>query len=96
MPLKRGGHHISVRFNDAESKTIDLNSDLVWSNHYTKMYPTGVELIIEKEIILQTSFKDNSPQMRTISPLDQGIVFYKIIIDRGGYEKTYLKTQESS
>lgn len=96
MPFKKGGHHISVSFNNGESKIIDINSDLVWGNHYTKMYPTGAERIIEKEITLHTSFNDNSPQTLTISPLDQGIVLYKIIIDRGGYEKTHLKMQESS
>lgn len=95
MPFKKGGHHIEVSFNGGKTEIIDINSDLVWGNHYTKMYPTGAERIIEKEISLQASFVDNMPQTLTIRPLDQGIVFYKIIVDRGGYEKTHLKMPES-
>jgi hypothetical protein len=31
----------------------------------------------------------------TIRPLDPGMVIYKLIVDAGGYEQTYLKMLES-
>ena len=31
----------------------------------------------------------------TIRPLDPGVVIYKVVVDNGGYEGTYLKMQES-
>jgi len=30
-----------------------------------------------------------------VRPLDPGVVIYKVIVDAGGYEQTYLKMAES-
>lgn len=95
MPFKKGGHSIALCFDGAEEKTININSDLVWGNHYTKMYPTGAARINEKELTLQLPESKDGTYTLSFRPLDPGILLYKIIVDCGGYEPTHLKMLES-
>lgn len=95
MPFIRGGHQIQVQFIGGETKEIDINSDLVWGNHYTKMYPTGAARINERELTLSLPKSNDGVYTLKISPLDPGILFYKIIVDSGGFENSHLKMSES-
>jgi hypothetical protein len=95
MPFKKGGHSLAARFDGGEEKKININSDLVWGNHYTKMYPTGAARINEKEMTLMLPESSDGTYTLTLSPLDPGILFYKVIVDCGGYEKSYLHMIES-
>jgi hypothetical protein len=95
MPFKKGGHSIALRFEGGEEKVININSDLVWGDHYTKMYPTGAARINEKELTLPLPLNANGTYTLTLRPLDPGILIYKIIVDCGGYEPTHLKMQEN-
>jgi len=50
--------------------------------------------------MVETSFDLDISQLSTthtitLKPLDPGVVFYKIIVDCGGYEKTRLYMNES-
>ena len=76
-------------------KIININEDLTWKNNYTKMYPAAGERIIEKEFILELPSIYDELCTLTVKPLDPGIVFHKIMINCGGYEKTHLKMNES-
>lgn len=95
MPFKKGGHKIALRFDGSQENTININADLVWGNHYTKMYPTGAARIIEKELSMQLPANINGTYTLTLRPLDPGILIYKVIVDCGGYVRTHLKMQES-
>lgn len=95
MPFKKGGHRLAVGFDNAKEEIIDINSDLKWGNHYTKMYPVAAAHINEKVISLKMPEAKDNIHTITFRPLDPGIVFYKIIVDCGGYEDTFLKMNES-
>lgn len=95
MPFKKGRHSLAAGFSGAEEKKININSDLVWGNHYTKMYPTGAARINEKEMTLLLPESLDGTYTLTLRPLDPGILFYKVIVDCGGYEKSFLNMPES-
>lgn len=95
MPFKKGGHRLTVGLDNAKEEIVDINSDLKWGNHYTKMYPVAAARINEKVISLKIPKTKDNIHTITFRPLDPGIVFYKIIIDCGGYEDTFLKMNES-
>jgi hypothetical protein len=96
MPFINGGHSVAVSFDDGKEDIRNINHDLTWKNNYSKMYPTGAARI--NEVVFPLAFpKDlNESYLLKIRPLDPGIVIYKVIVDNGGYKKTYLKMQESS
>jgi len=95
LPFKKGGHSIKADMNKKDSKTIGINQDLTWANNYSKMYPAAAARLVEKVESFTLPEDDNGIHTLTIEPLDPGIVLYKIVIDNGGYEETYLKMNES-
>lgn len=95
LPFKKGGHSIKVYVDKNDSKTIGINQDLTWANNYTKMYPAAAARLVEKVAIFTLPANQNGNYTLTIEPLDPGIVLYKVVVDNGGYEETYLKMDES-
>ncbi|UFH32281.1 glycosyl hydrolase 115 family protein [Chryseobacterium sp. C-71] len=95
LPFKKGGHSVKAYFDKNDSKTIGINQDLTWANNYTKMYPAAAARLVEKVEIFTLPANQNGNYTLTIEPLDPGIVLYKVVIDNGGYEETYLKMDES-
>jgi hypothetical protein len=95
MPFIKGGHNVAASFNGGEEKVWNINSDLSWTHNYTKMYPTGAARLIESIVTLALPGNGDGTTTLTIFPLTPGIVIYKIAIDIGGYEQTYLKMNES-
>jgi hypothetical protein len=95
LPFKKDGHSIKAYVDKNDSKTIGINQDLTWANNYTKMYPAAAARLIEKVETFTLSPNKNGLQTLTVEPLDPGIVLYKIVVDNGGYEETYLKMDES-
>jgi len=91
------GHHYSVGFAGKEEKIINFNQNLNedQANIYSVFYPTVARRIVENETELQLPKTADGQQTLIIKPLDPGIVFEKIIVDFGGYEKTYLFMDES-
>ena len=59
------------------------------------MYPAAAARLVEKVETFTLPPNKNSLQILTVEPLDPGVVLYKIVIDNGGYEETYLKMNES-
>jgi hypothetical protein len=92
------GHRYQVGFNGAEAKTINFNSDLNEKpeNIYSIFYPTVARRIVEKKVELNVPVATDGTQVLTLSPLDPGIVFEKIVIDFGGYKDSYLFMDEST
>ena len=91
------GHRYKVGFNDKEMQTINFNSDLneKQENIYTVFYPTVARRVVEKKVKLNVPVTADGVQVLTLTPLDPGIVFEKIVVDFGGYKNSYLFGNES-
>lgn len=95
MPFVKGGHHVALLFDGATEQVWNINSEMTWQNVYTKMYPTGAARMIEKSAFLSLPQTNDGTYTLTIRPLDPGVIIYKVTIDNGGFEPTYLKMDES-
>ncbi|RXK85487.1 glycosyl hydrolase 115 family protein [Filimonas effusa] len=95
LPFKKGGHRVAASFNDGKVSTWNINDQLTWANNYSKMYPAGAARMIETVTKIAVPQTADGILRLTIRPLDPGIVLYKLIADKGGYEPTHLKMQES-
>ena len=91
------GHRYKVGFNEQEMQTINFNSDLNEKpeNIYTVFYPTVARRVVEKKVKLNVPVTADGVQVLTLTPLDPGIVFEKIVVDFGGYKNSYLFGNES-
>ena len=96
LPFKSGGHSVAASFDGGNEKIWNINDQLSWKNNYTKMYPAGAAREIETVETFALPSSTDGYHTLTIRPLDPGIVFYKLIVDSGGYEFSYLKMSESS
>ncbi len=95
LPFKKGGHNVAACFVGEDEKIWNINEDLNWKNNYSKMYPAGAARMIETSTYLNITQSVDGTQLLTIRPIDPGMVIYKVVIDNGGYEKTFLKMDES-
>ncbi|MGQ1948782.1 glycosyl hydrolase 115 family protein [Geofilum sp. OHC36d9] len=91
------GHRYKIGFEKGDDQIVNFNSDLNEKpeNIYTVFYPTVARRIIEKTVILDVPETSNAMQVLTLTPLDPGIVFEKIVLDFGGYKDSYLFMDES-
>ncbi|MDR0895864.1 MAG: glycosyl hydrolase 115 family protein [Prevotellaceae bacterium] len=91
------GHRYGVAFDGGEAKVVNFNYNLNESpeNVYSVFYPTVARRVVESMVKLPLAAADDDLHTLTITPLDPGIVFEKVIIDFGGYKKTYLFMEES-
>jgi hypothetical protein len=91
------GHRYKVGFNGGDEQIINFNSDLneKKENIYTIFYPTVARRVVEKKVELNVPASVDGMQLLTLSPLDPGIVFEKIVVDFGGYKNSYLFMNES-
>lgn len=91
------GHKYEVGFNGGNVETINFNANLNEEpeNVYTALYPTVARRVVESKVKLELPAPQNGLQTLTLKPLDPGIVFEKIVVDFGGYRKTYLFMNES-
>jgi hypothetical protein len=95
LPFKKGGHSVAASFDGENEKVWNINDQLTWKNNYSKMYPAGAARMIETVTTLALPHSTDGMHVLTIRPLDPGVVFYKVVVDDGGYEQTYLKMPES-
>ncbi len=72
-----------------------MNNQPYWKNNNSRMYTAGAARIIETQTILPFPAHPDQPLESIIRPIDTGIVFYKVIIDNGGYEVTHLKMEKA-
>ena len=93
--LDKGGLIYDVAIDGGESVSVNFNSNLNEKpeNIYSIYYPTVALRVVEKEVELPIA--EGDIHTLTIHPQDPGIVFEKIVIDLGGYEKQYLFGKES-
>lgn len=95
--LNHEGHKYSVGFEGDNEEIINFNHDLNEEpeNIYSVFYPTVARRVIEKEVKLTLPVKEGNVQTLTFKPLDPGVVLEKIVVDYGGYKKSYLFMNES-
>ena len=93
--LDKGGLIYDVAIDGGEPVSVNFNSNLneKTENIYSIYYPTVALRVVEKEVELPIA--EGEIHALTIHPQDPGIVFEKIVIDLGGYEKQYLFGNES-
>jgi hypothetical protein len=91
------GHKYSIGFSGGEAQTINFNADLNEKpeNIYSVFYPTVARRVVEKKVEMEVPASSDGMQILTLTPLDPGIVFEKIVVDFGGYKNSYLFMDES-
>lgn len=94
--LDKGGLVYDAAIDNGEPISVNFNSNLNEKpeNIYSIYYPTVALRVVEKEVELPIS-GDGEFHTLTLHPQDPGIVFEKIVIDLGGYQKQYLFGNES-
>ncbi len=92
------GHRYSVAFNGCDPTVVNFNGRLNEDpeNVYSVFYPTVARRVVENVIEFEVGKSDaDGLHTLSISPLDPGIVFEKIVVDCGGYKPSYLFMPES-
>lgn len=91
------GHKYTVGFNGGDQQVVNFNSDLNEKpqNIYSVFFPTVARRVVEKTVALNVPASADGMQVLTLTPLDPGIVFQKIVVDFGGYAISYLFGDES-
>ena len=94
--LDKGGLIYDVAIDGGQPVSVNFNSKLNEKpeNIYSIYYPTVARRVVEQIVELDV---DNSKDIHTLTlhPQDPGIVFEKIVIDLGGYQRQYLFGKES-
>ena len=93
----RKGHEYSIGFEGGKDQTINFNHNLneLPENVYSIYYPTVARRIVEKKVKLNVPNTSDGMQTLIFKPLDPGIVLEKLVVDYGGYKKSYLFMNES-
>ena len=93
--LDKGGMVYEVSIDEGQPVSVNFNANLNEKpqNIYTIYYPTVARRGVEQVVELPVGKGDC--HTLTIHPLDPGIVFEKIVIDLGGYQRQYLFGNES-
>lgn len=91
------GHRYEISFKGNESKTVFFNERLNEdpANIYSVYYPTVAGRVKSDTVELPVTVGEDGVAELTVKPLDAGIVFEKIVIDCGGYRKSYLMMEET-
>lgn len=95
---RREGHRYKVGFDGTEPIEVNFNGNLneAPENIHAVYYPTVARRVIEKTVRLKVPKADVDGSVTlSLSPLDPGVVFEKIVVDAGGYKKSYLFGEES-
>ena len=93
--LDKGGLVYDVAIDGGQPVSVNFNSNLNEKpeNIYSIYYPTIASRVVEKEVEL--TLGEGDIHTLTIHPQDPGIVFEKIVIDLGGYQRQFLFGNES-
>ena len=93
--LDKGGMVYEVSIDEGQPVSVNFNANLNEKpqNIYTIYYPTVARRVVEQVVELPVG--KGACHTLTIHPLDPGIVFEKIVIDLGGYQRQYLFGNES-
>lgn len=95
--LNKGGLTFSVSIDGGEPQTVNFNANLNENpeNIYSVYYPTVASRIVDSELKNVPVNSSLAEHTITITPNDPAIVFEKVVIDAGGYKRSYLFMDES-
>lgn len=95
--LDKEGHKFAVSLDGSSPETINYNHNLneAPENIYMVFYPTVASRIVENMVHLGVGPTEDNVHTLTLSPLDPGIVFEKVVVDFGGFEPSFLYGKES-
>lgn len=86
---------VALGFDDNPLTTVNFNKDLTGDHNYNIMFPTAAARIIEITVKVPIVKRISGMHNLHLRPLDPGVIFEKIVIDNGGYERIFLKMPES-
>ena len=91
------GHKYTVGFRGGNTETVNFNHNMNEDkeNVYTVFYPTVARRVIEKEVNLELPVSEDGTYVLDFKPLHPAVVLEKIVVDYGGYSKSYLYMNES-
>ena len=91
------GHKYTVGFRGGNTETVNFNHNMNEDkeNVYTVFYPTVARRVIEKEVNLKLPVSEDGTYVLDFKPLHPAVVLEKIVVDYGGYSKSYLYMNES-
>lgn len=91
------GHRYAVSIDGGEEKIVNFNHNLNEEpeNIYDVFYPTVARRVVENDVSLTPAPSKDGMHEITLRPLDEGIVFEKIVVDYGGYRPSYLFMEET-
>ncbi|MBR1547900.1 MAG: glycosyl hydrolase 115 family protein, partial [Prevotella sp.] len=95
--LNKGGLTYTVALDGSEPQRVNFNHNLNEDkeNIYSVFYPTVARRVVESVVTLPMK-GDAQVHQLTICPEDPAIVFEKIVVDAGGYKKSFLFGNESA
>ena len=91
------GHRFTISIDGGAPREVNYNHDLneEQNNAYTRMYPTVARRIIDNKEKFTLSPTSDGYHTITLSPIEPGTVFEKLVLDCGGYQRSYLFMDES-
>jgi len=94
--LNKGGLTYTVSLDDGEARRVNFNHNLneAKENIYAVFYPTVARRVVESVVTLPIDNSKAEHQL-VLCPEDPAIVFEKIVIDAGGYQPSFLFSDES-
>lgn len=91
----KDGHRYAVSIDGGEEKIVNFNHNLNEdpANIYNIFYPTVARRVVENVVELPVGAGNGGIHELKVRPLDEGIVFEKIVVDYGGYKPGYLSAK---
>jgi hypothetical protein len=90
----KDGHRYQVEITGGNKAEVNFNVNLneAPENIYSVFYPTVARRVVESVVEMNTT---GGEVTLSLTPLDPGIVFEKIVVDYGGYKPSYLWGEET-
>ena len=90
------GHRFAISIDGGEEQIVNFNERLNEdpANLYSIYYPTVAKRVVESKVKFPMQVSKGEHTL-TVRPIEPGTVFEKIVVDCGGYKKSYLFMDES-
>lgn len=91
------GHRFTISIDGGTPREVNYNGDLNEEpqNVYSRMYPTVARRVIECREQFTLSPTSDGYHTIVLTPIEPGTVFEKLVLDCGGYQRSYLFMDES-
>ena len=95
--LNKGGLTYTVSLDGSTPQRVNFNHNLneAKENIYSVFYPTVARRVVESVVTLPID-KTKAEHLLTLCPEDPAIVFEKVVVDAGGYQPSFLFSDESA